>query len=602
MKNFIGRLIALILVVLVPLQFIYAQNSIEELDEKFHIEKTIAERLEQTLKTRLDKKHFDITVEAKLSRKNKITLPSSQSYRAKTEEQLTVEAIQSRYAKELNLRPFELTSVSITLSLAEVVNPKYRDDLNTWLQQWVRANFDSKGEAIVTTRPADVFAIKEATPVTKVNKNYWEKVEKFQNLVGLLILGLFYLIGHYFMSRSIQKNAVQATAPIQKLQPIQITPVDQIATSVPQLYQSQSENIKIEDNIRKIKLKIAWVSTNLNKQVNALVMFWLESDSNSYLKIAAFIEAIAESNTLATRDSSVTIPKLPEDSQLYLPKALIELQQMKSIDVFNLYQEIYVDLISKDLSDHEPIRAGFEFLTSLSTLELQSVFDSIPESYQIRLLTSLPKSVRVRFTQTTDLNKLRLILNKSLTTEDPTDQQLLIELQAWKNKQAIYEDSKSDLISKISKLRETCSEISRLEETLWVHQVTIDYPELKERLMQEKHHLCFITDWPVEKIRKFCLQTTTSDLASAMICLPFIFDKIMSVCGEQTKRELQVEINGLSEPKVSARFERFVNAFDNFIKNENISYTVTFNEVKQNSFVKSNQNSGASISLSKAAS
>jgi hypothetical protein len=53
---------------------------------------------------------------------------------------------------------------------------------------------------------------------------------------------------------------------------------------------------------------------------------------------------------------------------------------------------------------------------------------------------------------------------------------------------------------------------------------------------------------------------------------------------------------------VSARFERFVNAFDNFIKNENISYTVTFNEVKQNSFVKSNQNSGASISLSKAAS
>ena len=40
-----------------------------ELDEKFHVEKSISERLEQTLKTRLDKSYFDITVEAKLKRR-----------------------------------------------------------------------------------------------------------------------------------------------------------------------------------------------------------------------------------------------------------------------------------------------------------------------------------------------------------------------------------------------------------------------------------------------------------------------------------------------------------------------------------------------------
>ena len=88
MKKIIGRYIAIVLMVSVPLQYGYAQNSIEEFDEKFHIEKIIAERLEQTLKTRLDKKYFDITVEAKISRKNKNTLQNNQIYKAKTSEQL----------------------------------------------------------------------------------------------------------------------------------------------------------------------------------------------------------------------------------------------------------------------------------------------------------------------------------------------------------------------------------------------------------------------------------------------------------------------------------------------------------------------------------
>jgi hypothetical protein len=585
MKKVIGRFTALVLLVIGPLQSIHAQNSIEEFDEKFHIEKTIAERLEQTLKTRLDKKYFDITVEAKINRKNKIILQTGQ--KAKTDEQLIIEAMQSRYVKELNLRPFDLVSVDVTLSLAEDVNPKYRDDLNTWLQNWVKVNFNSIGVATVTTRPSDIFAVKEAAPVTNIKKNYWEKVERFQNLVGLIILGFFYAFGHFFMTRSKEKSAVQSTAPTQKSQPIQIGPVDQLETSVPQLYQPQklyqpqTDSIKAEENIRKIKYKIAWLSTNLKKQVSSLVMLWLETESNSYLKIAAFVEALADSNNLAIRDSNMTIPKLPEDSQLYLPKALVELEQMNSIDRLNLYQEIYIDLVSKDLSDHEHIQPGFEFLANLTDIELQSVFDFIPENFQIRLLTSLPKSVRVRYVQTTDLNKLRHILNKSLTIVDPTEQQLLNELQAWQNKKNNYENSKSELISKIAKLRETCSEISRLEETLWVHQVTAAHPEMKEHLVQEKHHLCFITDWPIEKIRKFCLQTTTSDLASAMICMPFIFDKIMSVCGEQTKKELQVEMNALSEPKLSARFERFVNAFDSFVEIEDISYLVALSEANQ---------------------
>lgn len=579
MKNYIHKSAVFMFIIIAPLYYTHAQNSVEMLDEKFQLEKTISDRLEQILKTRLDKKHFDVTVEAKIKRKTPL-LPNAANFGSKTSNQLAIEAMQGWYTKELNSRPFELDSVTITLSLADIVNPKYREDLNTWLQFWVKANFESKGEALVISRPSDVLIIKESESATSWSKISWENIERYQNLFGMLLLGFFYAASHFFKSRpNNSANSASVAAP-QNMPVVQVLPAEHTVSAVPQLYQRQADESKIEERIRQLKAKIAWVSPNLKKQINSLIMLWAENETGSYIKIAAYIEALAESSTSLPRDSAASMPKLPDNARLHLPKALTELQQMTTTDILNLYQEIYMDLLAKDLTDHEPRHIGFEFLTSLNTRELQSVFDSLSEPFQILLLTRLPKAVRMRYTQTTDLNKLRQTLNKSLTCEDPTDQQLLLELQAWQNKQAMIANSSSDLVFKIAKLRETWSEISRLEETLWIHQVTASHPEMKERLMQEEHHLCFITEWSTEKIRKFCLQIKTGDLAAAMICLPFLSDKIMNACGEQTRKEIQAEMQGLSEPKLSARFERFVNAFDSYIDNENDNSVTALRIVK----------------------
>jgi hypothetical protein len=128
MKKYIQFLTISTVVFFSYLHFAHAQNSVDELDEKFHLEKTISDRLEQTLKTRLEKKYFDITVEAQVKRKANANVPpvvKSKNGRLNSDE------AQNWYAKEMNSRPFELDSVMITLTLADEVNPLYREDLNT---------------------------------------------------------------------------------------------------------------------------------------------------------------------------------------------------------------------------------------------------------------------------------------------------------------------------------------------------------------------------------------------------------------------------------------------------------------------------------------
>ena len=577
MKNYIHKSAVFILIIMAPLCNTHAQSSVDMLDEKFHLEKTISDRLEQILKTRLDKKHFDISVDAKIKQKTNQRLSAVPKYNAAGE--LNLGAIQSWYAKELTSRPFELDSVSITLILADAVTPKYREELNTWLQYWVKANFDNKGEGLIISRPADVLITNE--PTSTWSKISWKNIERYQNLFGMLLLGFFYALANIIKSRS--KKSTPIVVAQQSAPALQIMPAERMVASTPQLYQNQADEFKTEERIRQMKAKIAWVSPTLKKQINSLVMFWVENEAASYIKVAAFIEALAEGSASLPRNSAASMPKLPDNAHLHLPKALDLLQQMTAADTLNLYQEIYMDLLSKDLGDQEQRYVGFEFLTNLNTNELQSVFDSLSDPFQILLLTRLPKDVRLRYTQTTDLNKLRQTLNKSLTCEDPTDQQLLLELQAWQNKQAMIANGNSNLVFKIAKLRETWSEISRLEETLWMHEVLTTHPEMKERMMrEEQHHLYFITEWPTEKIRKFCLQTKTGELAAAVTCLPFLADKIMDVCGEQMRKEIHDELKSLNKPKLAARFERFVAAFDAFVDSENTDIYPSLNIVKSN--------------------
>ncbi|MGE5087255.1 MAG: hypothetical protein ACM3MG_13195, partial [Bacillota bacterium] len=171
----------------------HAQSMVSELDEKFHLEKSISERLEQTLKTRLEKDYFDITVEAHLKRKalnlkvrdHATTDNNSEELQKWYSNQVRSLSRQMANADGIDAaRPFELESLVVTLGLSDRVDAAYREELKGWLQKWVTTSFGTKAEAVVLVRPSNI--------IQRNDSSQGSGLSRYQNLLGMIFLGLVF--------------------------------------------------------------------------------------------------------------------------------------------------------------------------------------------------------------------------------------------------------------------------------------------------------------------------------------------------------------------------------------------------------------------------
>lgn len=538
-----GFLGLILLLAAVPVK---AQNMVNELDEKFHLEKSITEKLEQTLKTRLEKNYFEITVEATLHHK------STTVGKKHLEDMKTSDNLQNWYNNEINqatkqnARPFELESVVITLGLSDQVDLKYRENLKIWLQSWVQASFGSRGEAQVIIRPSDVLT--KTNKTLSVEDSKFNGVGKFQNLLGMLFLGCAFLLGRLLQGRT-RKKSVSYTTP-----GVEATGID-------------SDELMQKESIRSLKSKIAWISPGIKRQIEVLIASWSDKESQSYLKIAAYLEALAEGGASMPEGSKTHLPILPAHVHLSIPKALANLQELETFVQLSLYQEIYSEMLAGELVEREPRHHDFEFLQTWSETNLREAFAFLPEPCQVTLLTRLPPSLRRLYSQIADPAKLRSILNYSLTHREASDQELLRELHTWQKGQE-QNTSAPDFAFKIAKLREVWSVFSRADEAFWLHQVALTHPEMKDSLACVSTNLAFFGDWSSESIRKFCLLSKSRELAAAGRFLPFLVTPILNACGETTRKEIQLEMENLTEPKLSQNFDKFVAAFDHYVETE----------------------------------
>ncbi|MDG0817696.1 hypothetical protein [Bdellovibrio svalbardensis] len=531
---------------LFPAMPAHSQNMVSELDEKFHLEKSISERLEQTLKTRLEKSYFDITVEAKLQRKS---LPT---FKKRFDSANTAEEVQRWYASELNQasrqnnRPFELESLVVTLGLSDQVDPKYQADLKEWLKNWVHSSFGAQGQSQVLIRPSNIIN-KNNHNQTDENSSKWSGISRYQNLLGMMFLGCAFVLVWHLQGRKRVRTDERSLESL----PAQTDPNEAIQKEL----------------IRTLKTKIAWISPGIQRQIETLVASWTDKENPSYLKMAAYLEALAEGSASMPEASKVQAPFLPAHAHLSLPKALANLQELDTFMQVNLYQEIYSELLVGQLIEREPRHVDFEFIQDWNDKDLLEAFDFLSEPCKVALLVHLPQTMRRRFAQISEPGMLRQILDKSLLYPNVTDAQLLNELESWKQRK-IGSVSNAEFALKIAKFREVWSVFSRQDEAMWMHQVVLNHPEMRQVLAREGTHLAFLSYWSSDSIRKFCLSTKSRELAAAAKLLPFLAPAILNACGEGTRNEIQQEMAQLSEPKLSQSFERFIANFDQFVEVE----------------------------------
>lgn len=547
----------------------HAQSMVSELDEKFHLEKAISERLEQTLKTRLEKDYFDITVEARLKRKG-----INVKIRDHASTDISTEDLSKWYSNQMRslsrqianadgidaARPFELESLVVTLGLSDRVDAKYREELKGWLQNWVTTSFGTKAESVVLTRPSNIAQKNDLSPASGLSR--------YQNLLGMIFLGVVFAGAFFFQPR---RRATNTTPTIMVTEP---TPV--VANTTPALSVEENEHKEL---IRSLKNKIAWISTGMRAQVDQLIVKWSDSTDQNYLKIAAYLEALAEGGISLNETSRAPVPVLPQHVHAALPKALSHLQDLEAAITLSLYQEIYSEILSGGNLLIETRHPEFDFLRSLTNEELINVFNSGNESFKVALLTRIPSEQRRRFSELLPQEELRRILNYSLVVQEITQDELKEKLEQWQMAKGLQKNPPVDVKMKFTRLREVSSVLSRLEETLWVKHLISIHPELKDSFMAEGPHMAFMTEWSPDTFRKFCLSTKTRELAAAAKCLPFLETQILATCGEITRKEIQAEMKSLEDARLHQYFDQFTSSFDAFVEGERKTHS---SPVKEN--------------------
>lgn len=553
------RVFSLVLTLFVfPLSSV-AQNMVTDLDEKFRLEKAISERLEQALKTRLEKQYFDITVEVQLSRKN----PSLQmGGKARGE---TPDELQRWYNNQLrNLsrhissgegldmaRPFELDSVSITLGLSDRVQENYREDLRIWLQKWVATSFGEKGSIALVVRPSNIIAKKSSPPTTQKFD-----IGRYQNLIGLMFLGLVF--GFAFLLQ-IFRNKPSKTQG-HGLSPLPSAALPATGTLPPPPPPALPDARALAESCKN---KIVMIAPGLQSQIELMVQKWSYGEHQNYLKIVALLEALAEKGPSLNRESKSSIPALPPHMHAQLAKGLAELQMLQPEHLLALYQEIYTEMLIGSPLAVESVDPEYKFLEHLDNEAFLNLLSFLDDDYKVALLNHLTSEQRRQYSDLVSREEFARILNHSMTCEEPAEKDFKEKISQWKK--VSHSLRGVDLHLKLAKLREILSAFSRLEGAIWLHQLSVQHPQIKKLIQEDGPQIAFLADWSPETLRKFCQSTKTRELAAAAKCLPFLSSTLLSGCGEVTRMAVETEMLKLMDPqKIVQAFDAFVESFDNF--------------------------------------
>lgn len=539
--------------------YIYpAHGSLDNFDEKFQIEKKISERLEQVLKTRLDKAYFDITVEVVLNEGANIHSQNIRDkivYKANGEKDL----LQTLLLHELikNKNNLEIETLKVTLGLSDKVQPAYREELKKWLSAWTQSSLGKSASSEVLVRPTNI--IDKDSQSENFISSFFAGLGAFQNLIGMLFLGSIFLVT-YFKRRPIEGVASSPPSP----QIINVNQTERIAEVEQIDYQPKDQQL-----LKTLKNRVGVVGKTMTEQVEYLIGRWATKDNEDILKIVALLEALAEAGVTTSNLQIETLPALSKEASASLSHVFSRLHKMPSDDLIKIYEEIYTELVAGNLIRLSLKQSSFEFLDKMESSDLKEIFSQLSGPYQITLLSKMSDDAKYNFSNSVDPDFFKNLLEASFEFHHISDQDLLGALEKIGVKINQPPTLASDLVEqKIQRLRQLWAGFSRKEEALWMYHFVKRNPEMKKYFEQDFNHLAFLGDWPYEELRKFCLQIRSVELAAAIKSLPHLSQPVLSVCGEQMRAEVIHWLNQMDDPRILRNFESFAVNFDDYVKSE----------------------------------
>lgn len=213
------------------------------------------------------------------------------------------------------------------------------------------------------------------------------------------------------------------------------------------------------------------------------------------------------------------------------------------------------------------IVSPFAFIEQINNEKFKNLFFFFDLSLQVAFFMKAPRATVQRLTSILDKKTVVQILAESTLLKEASDEDLTAAMQLWveseQTQAPVVEVVKVN--EKYLRLKEIWLELSPKDKALLLEKLSHENPELEALFLQGQEQVNSLKTWSPEKLRKFCLQMRTRDLAAAIAELPFLSETILSVCPETMKKAILFEAQSLDAVKTELHFNSFVTSFERYI-------------------------------------
>lgn len=236
--------------------------------------------------------------------------------------------------------------------------------------------------------------------------------------------------------------------------------------------------------------------------------------------------------------------------------AALVIQPIVSVEPFIEVEEVAIEIVSP-----------FAFIDQIDNEKLKSLFSFFDLSQQVGFFMKAPRSNVQRLTSALDKKLVMQILTESAFLKEASDEDLTAAMQLWQESQQTQPEviKVVETSEKFLRLKEIWLELSVKDKALLLEKLSSENPELESFFLLGQEQVNSLKTWSPEKLRKFCLQIRTRDLAAAIKELPFLSETILSVCPESMKKAVLAEAQSMDAVKTEGHFDSFVFSFERYI-------------------------------------
>ena len=385
-------------------------STADVLSAKAFLEEILVKRYTQSLSTIVDKQSYTVgaqvdLVDAPKKEPNKPVDPKSDTPFDLLVGTLDSEQLIKQYGLEDEkpailgyLASKKIKTVLISVGLKEDLGPDVKSTVDKWVKDRVRKEFSSVGKTEVNF--VKELPTKKDEAKEHPKKEWWDWLEQFQNLAGVVFLALSLLFGIILWrftttkSRITNNNTNNGESPEIKLT------ADGKAfggggggggsgTSESNVNQNESENDKkyIED-VFVLTQKINAIAGKVTNEIENLIRTWNNDGEEGRFKIVCFAETVGK---------EVGRLPIPPDAVQDLAKVFSHMSEVSFKKKKDALEKIYWDLVTVLNLGSEVLVQPFSYLATTDAGMLSQIL--MDQNPKLKTLVShyLPDDVRKSF-------------------------------------------------------------------------------------------------------------------------------------------------------------------------------------------------------------